>query len=170
MKHRRGLTLIETVLSLLILGGAFVALLDTVGSARAAQATAAERQYARELADDLMAEVLAVSKYKDDLADLFGPELDEITGDRTKFDDVNDFNLWKSTPPTHADGTAVEGAEGLTRTVEVKWNSLSDLRTRDNFNDTGLVIITVTVWRGNKKLAQHVAYRSDVWQAPEDGY
>ncbi|MFN3166847.1 MAG: hypothetical protein ACE37H_07265 [Phycisphaeraceae bacterium] len=56
--RRRGVSLIETVLSLLILGGAFVALLNTVGSARTAQATAAERQFAMLLAEDMINEAM----------------------------------------------------------------------------------------------------------------
>lgn len=165
-KHR-GISLIETVLSLLILGGAFVALLNTVGSARTAQAIAAERQFANVLAEDLMAEVLAQQTYQEDIT--IGPELDELLGTRSGFDDVDDYHGWSATPPVDPDGTAILGAEGYTRQVEVAYRMLAN--TNDNSpTDQGILLVKITVKRGDKTVATLRGLRSDVWQAPEENY
>ncbi|MBX2852742.1 MAG: hypothetical protein KTR15_13480 [Phycisphaeraceae bacterium] len=166
-QHRRGLSLVETVLSLLILGGAFVALLNTVSSSRAAQGVAGQRQYAQVLAADLMAEILNQDQYTE--PGVFGLEADEkLSGNqRSAFDDIDDYDSWSANPPTDIDGDAVEGAQGLTRSASVKWVD-PDSPDTDSGSDQGLVRVTVTVQRGEKILAQVIAYRSDVWVCPEE--
>lgn len=166
-KRCGGVTLIETVLSLLILGGAFVAVLNSVASARASQSVAADRQYARILAEDLMAEILNTTTYKED--DTMGPEVGEFTGTRSAFDDIDDYKNWTSTPPTEMDGTPIPGAEGLTRRV---WVLRAQLDSPNDVapTDEGLMLIVVAVYREGKQLSLFAGYRSDVWQAPQENY
>jgi len=159
-------TLVETVLSVLILGGAFVAALNTIGSARASQGVAAERRLAMVLAQDMMAEILA-KPYKEE-GGLLGLELGENTGNRLLFDDIDDYNGWSSTPPKLPDGTAISGAEDYTIKVTV---SLTKLLTPSQASlvDEGMKLITVTVKRGSKTVAFLHAYRSDTWSATGEG-
>lgn len=163
----RGITLVETVLSLLILGGAFVASLNTIASARGAQAIVSQRQLGLALAEDLMAEVLVQANYKEGVT--FGPELGEVLKGRSAFDDIDDYHGWKSAPPIDRNGEAIAGAERYTRQVEVAyvklWNPASIV-----LIDQGVVRITVTVTYGNKVVATLTSYRTDSHQAPQEVY
>ena len=162
-----GITLVETVLSVLILGGAFVAALNTIGSARGAQAVVTQRQYGLTLAEDLMAEILSHDTYQQGL--LFGPEVDEALDDRDEFDAVDDFNGWTSSPPTDPSGVKIEGADDYTRSVKVSYVKLDD-PSADSVTDKGVLRITVTVSYRSKEVAKLVAYRTDAWQAPQEVY
>ncbi|MFK7789184.1 MAG: hypothetical protein AB8C95_06810 [Phycisphaeraceae bacterium] len=168
-KQCRGISLVETVLSMLILGGAFVALLNTVSVSRASQLVAGDRQHARLLTTDLISEILGQVQYTE--AGLFGLEVDEILGgnNRSGFDDVDDYEGWSATPPINADGSAIEGTDGLTRTASVSWVDPDSPDTVTG-SDQGLLRIEVTVKRGEKVLAQAIAFRSDVWQSPGASY
>jgi type II secretory pathway pseudopilin PulG len=164
---RRGLSLIETVLSLLILGGAFVALLNTVGSARSAQAIAAERQLAFVLAEDMMSEVMGQDTYMEDAT--IGLESGETLGDRSAFDDVDDYHNWSATPPVDRDGVAIAGAEGYTREVTVDFRRLANTQA-NSATDQGVLRVQVVVKRGDKTIATLNGLRTDAWQAPEENY
>lgn len=166
-QRRRGVTLIETVLSVMILGGAFVAVLNTIATSRAAQAVAAERQYARLLAEDLLAEILSKQKYKE--GDSIGKDLDEAVSGRPAFDDVDDYHNYVDLPPSDADGNALPGADGLMRWVGVFYaNPLTP--NQQSGTDQGLKYILVMVRRGNKRLAVVHGYRSDQWTPPQEQY
>lgn len=160
-----GITLVETVLSLVILGGAFVAALNTIGSARGAQTLMAQRQLGLVLAEDLMAEVLSHNTYKEGL--LFGPESGESFAGRSTFDAVDDYDGWRSSPPVDASGAVIVGTEGYRRTVDVVYVRL-DQPSITSLTDQGIVRITVTVLYGSKTVATLNAYRTDAWQAPQE--
>ncbi|MGB0768459.1 MAG: type IV pilus modification PilV family protein [Phycisphaeraceae bacterium] len=162
-----GITLLETVMSLVILGGAFVAALNTIVSARGAQAIVAHRQVGLVLAEDLMAEILAQTTYKEGIT--IGPDIGEATGDRDAFDDIDDYHGWSANPPEDVAGTPILGMTEYTRSVVVDYvdvDSISDAVAIDQ----GLARIVVTVkWR-DKTVATLKSYRSDLWQAPAEGY
>ncbi|MEM6257811.1 MAG: hypothetical protein AAGI37_05810 [Planctomycetota bacterium] len=160
-----GITLVETVLSLVILGGAFVAALNTIASARGAQALMTQRQLGLLLAEDLMAEVLSHDVYQEGLR--FGPEVSEATGSRSGFDAVDDFDGWDASPPVDADGTAIAGAEGYSRTIEISYVQLNNTSVAA-LADQGILKITVTVQFGQKTVASLTAFRTDAWQAPQE--
>lgn len=162
-----GVTLVETLLSLLILGGAFVASLNTIASARGAQALVTQRQLGLVLAEDLMAEVLSHDVYQEGL--LFGPEIGETLAGRSSFDAIDDFDGWQSSPPTDPSGNVIAGAQSYSRAVEVRFVRL-DNPSVASLLDRGILRITVTVQRGDKPVATLVAYRTDAWRAPQAGY
>lgn len=162
-----GVTLIETVLSLVILGGAMAALMTTVASSRTTQITAVQRQVGLVLAEDLMAEILDHSQYEED--DAIGLDSGENNGNRSLFDDIDDYDGWVQTPPTDRDGNSIAGAEGYTREVSVQWvQSLNPNATQSW--DGGLKRIMVTVKRGEQIVAELISVRSDHWVAPEENY
>ncbi len=163
----RGVTLVETVLSVMILGGALIALLNAVGASRVAQAVAGQRQTGLVLAEDLMAEVLAMDQYKE--GGTLGPDSGENTGNRSQFDDIDDYHGWSSTPPTDKDGTAIAGADGYTREVTVEWRDPLTPSTPWVI-ESGTKIITVTVKRGDRVVAELNAFRTDNWVAPQENY
>ena len=165
---RRGITLVETVLSLLILGGAFVAALNTIASARGAQAVVTQRQFGLTLAEDLMAEILSKPFYHEGAS--VGPEADEMAAfNRSLFDDMDDFHSWSSSPPVDPDGEKIAGAEGYSRQVEVTYVELSN-PSSTSYSDQGVMRITVTVKFGRKVVATLVSYRTDGWQSPQEVY
>jgi len=156
-----GISLIETVLSLLIIGGAFVASLNTISGARASQAIAAQQRLGLVLAEDLMAEILS-QPYKE--STLLGFEFGENTGDRSAFDDIDDYDNWSSTPPTDVNGDAIEGADRYTREVQVNYVKLWS-PTTVSYSDEGMLRIIVTVTRGGKEVAKLTSYRSDIYES-----
>ena len=162
-----GITLVETVLSLLILGGAFVAALNTIASARGAQAIVTQRQFGLVLAEDLMAEILSQAEYKEGL--LFGPEVGEALSGRSAFDAVDDYAGWESAPPVDLNGDVISGAERNSRQVEVVYAQLNQ-PANDSLTDQGVMRITVTVKRGRKVVATLTSYRTDAWQSPQEVY
>ena len=163
----RGITLMETVLSLLILSGAFVAALTTIASARGAQAVIADRQLGTVLAENLMAEILAQASYQEGAS--LGPDAGESTGDRTAFDDIDDYDRWSSSPATDRDGNKLYPGMNYARSVEVTYVDPDD-PDQTSVTDQGLKRIVVRVTHRSKQVAELIAYRSDVWQAAEEGY
>lgn len=167
-RRAAGITLVETVLSLVILGGAFVAALNTIASARGAQAIVSQRQVGMALAEDLMAEILSKPLYKEGSS--VGPEVDEMVAlNRSLFDDMDDFHSWSSSPPVDADGETIDGAEGYSRQVAVSYVELMN-PAKTTYTDEGIVRITVTVKAGGKVVAELTSYRTDAWRSPQEVY
>jgi type II secretory pathway pseudopilin PulG len=113
-------TIVEAVLSTVIVAVMFVAALNTVGTSRVTQQRAAMTSRGRLFAEMLLSEVLQ-QNYKDPGASpLFGPEAGESTVTRADFDDVDDYNGWSGVP-TAKDGTALPNSTGWTQAVTVEW-------------------------------------------------
>lgn len=146
----RGLSLVEVVISIAIVGGLLAASLSGVGALARARAISDERDTAALLAQELLAEVSA-RRYEDpdSAARVFGPEPGEATGtDRMLFDDVDDYEgLVESTVVRRSGGDAVHA--GWSRRVEVRWAPTYS-PDADSGAETGLKRITVTVLRGAK--------------------
>lgn len=158
-----GVSLIETVIALLILGGAFVAALNTIGGARASQRIVADQRLGLVLAEDLLAEVLS-HPYAEPGTSVLGVDLGEVASDRSTFDDIDDYHGWSASPPQGVDDKPIEGAEGYTRSVEVVRVQLANPAS-SSLSDQGMKRVVVTVRHGEKQVAQLIAYRSDVYDA-----
>lgn len=157
----------ETVLALMIVSGAFVASLNTIAGARASQAIVSQQRLGLLLAEDMLAEVLS-QPYRES-GGVFGLEPGERTGDRTMFDDIDDYAGWESAPPTNADGSAIPGAEAYRRVVDVSYVRVNSPATLSS-TDQGIQRIVVTVYHGKKRVAQLISYRSDVYDSSMVGY
>lgn len=160
--HRRGFTLIEAVISVGIVGVMYVAALHTVGSARITEAITADNRRGHELAQQLLAEI-APLPYWDPVVGggALGPGGPEMTGNRSLFNDVDDYHRWSASPPQRKDGTKLTGFDDWTRSVVVEWLDPADLRTVRNY-ETQLKRITVTVNRRDKVVATMTALRANV--------
>ena len=124
----RGLTLVEMVISMVLVGVGLVAALNAVGASKLAQFKVSVRRQGHLLAPDLMTEIL-LQDYADpvDGLDSFGLSAAEAaTGDRSLFDDVDDYDGWSASPPQHQDGTDFVGFDGWERSVAVAWVNPSD--------------------------------------------
>lgn len=163
-----GITLVETVLSLLILAGAFVAAMNTITSARGSQVILAERRFGQVLAEDLMDEILARDQYKEGAS--FGPEANEVNGkSRVAFDDLDDYHGWSASPPVDQAGNAIAGADRYTREAHVRYVKLWNPN-QTTLTDEGMALIVVTVKHGDKQVAELHTFRSDIWQPPGESY
>jgi hypothetical protein len=141
---RHGLTMAEIVVSTAIVGVMTVAALESVGMVYRTQRLSADRIAAPGLAQELLAEALAMP-YADPQTPAAGIGLDggESSGTRATFDDVDDYDDWSS-GIQQKDGTAVSGYVGWQQQVQVVYANLTDPAV-DAGSDLGLKRITVTV-------------------------
>jgi hypothetical protein len=164
---RRGVSIIEAVACVAIVGGLAIAIINTVGSIGRARVSAGERADGQMLAADLLAEVTS-RRYAEDLAakvQALGPEADEtLAADRSSFDDVDDYaglvdpSADGGVPRTR-EGADVPGVgSGWVRRVDVARVSPADLS--PSVTDHGLLLVTVTVERGGRMIARLSAVRA----------
>mgnify|MGYP001575677637 CR=1 FL=1 len=174
IQSRPALTLVEMLFSILLVGGMLVAALNTTGASKLGQRNLYDRRQGHELAQALMAEILQ-QPYADEsqienlksqilltkalVSQALGPELLETDGTRSKFDDVDDYNGWKASPPQAKDGTVMTELSGWTRGVMVEFVKKDDAgitRTQDE----GAKRITVIVLHDKVPVAELVALRT----------
>ncbi|UCD48764.1 MAG: type II secretion system protein [Phycisphaerales bacterium] len=155
----RAFTIVEAVISTVIVSVMLVAALTTVGASRLIQQKVAMRNRGRLLAESLLAEI--VQQAYDDPSDpaVFGPESGEQTGDRSDFDDVDDYHNWSQSPPEDKNGVAIPEADGWQRTVTVQWVDPLD-PTQSKSGETKAKRITVTARHNNMSHATLVAIRA----------
>jgi type II secretory pathway pseudopilin PulG len=163
----RALTLIEATVSVLVVGVMLVAALNTVGLTRTSESRLVERAHALRLAQDLMAEIL-LQAYADPIGGLgsFGPGSSEAaTGNRSLFNDVDDYHGWSATPPQQRDGTPLTEYTGFTRRVSVDWFNPANLSLKVA-SESGVKRITVTVEQAGRVVVQLHAFRTSAWLDP----
>ncbi len=151
----RGFTLVEAAISTVLVSGLLVASLNTLGSAKLGQQKITQHVQAHLLAEELLSEIMR-QDYADpedvgsiDLSQLttpaaLGPESDESTGDRTLFDDVDDYDGWNAKPPADKQAIRKNSLPGWSRAVIVERVTMADPATTTNL-EQGLKRITVTV-------------------------
>lgn len=169
LRCRRGFTLIEAIVSLVIVSVMLVAALDTLGAARMTQYRVAERSRALALAQDLMAEILQQAYADPEYGpDSFGVGADEAaTGDRSLYEDVDDYNGWSASPPEFKDGTTIPDADEYGRSVAVAWVGPADLEVASGGN-TGIKRIIVTVSHQDREIITLIGYRTQAWTDPAE--
>lgn len=157
--ERRGLSLVEITISMLVVGVMLVAALDVLGAVFRSQKLNAARLTGPSLARELMGEILS-SPYEDPEvpSGSLGRESGESGGDRADFDDVDDYNGWDNSPQTK-DGVQYPGYENWEEQVSVIWVQASNLDTALS-GDQGLKKITLTVTDPDGKTTTLVALRS----------
>jgi type II secretory pathway pseudopilin PulG len=165
----RAFSLIEVVLSGVVVSVMLVGTLEAVSSSLRTQAAILERAQGLFLAQDLMAEILQ-QPYKDATqTPVFGPETGDVDAAhpavRSGLDDIDDYNNWADSPPHSRDGTAINGFDAnWSRTVAVAWVSPDTGNTSGS--ETGVKRITITVKHNNKTIITLTAIATDSWQYP----
>jgi MSHA pilin protein MshD len=160
LRARRGLSLVETVVSCALVGVLLVAAMRSVGASVFSQYRTAERGTGRLLADGLMAEILA-KNYKDPgSTPQLGRESGESSTSKANYNDVDDYRDWSESPPQFADGTAMPDLADWRRTVAVDWVDPLDL-SETKLWDTGAKRITVTVQHNGVVVATRIAIRTE---------
>lgn len=159
-RGRRGLSLIEVVVSALLVGVVLAGAMDGLGAVIRGRVVNSDRGRAAQLAQQLMTEILAKAYADPERPGDMGRDPGEPARDRESFDDVDDYRAWSASPPEHADGSPLAGAESWRRTVEVDWAEPdSPLRTAST--ESGLKRVVVTVAKDGDVLQELTAYRSE---------
>lgn len=140
---RRGFTMIEGVVSTIIVGVMMVAAMRTVAASRVVQFRTAERAQASMLAQELLTEIMGKA-YEDSVSPVFGLEGGEPASPRAGFDDVDDYNGWKEDPVADAFGAAAAGLGTWSREVVVARVTPANVTTTSAL-DTGAKRVSVTV-------------------------
>jgi Tfp pilus assembly protein PilV len=180
LRVRRGFSLAETFVSVLLVGVSLAASMQTVGAVLRQRSSTNDDTVAALLAQQLLSEILSQSYEEPVDAVSFGPE--GVEENREDFDDVDDYNAWIETPPTDQDGTALDGLTGWSREVSVEQVAASDALVASvqvgsdevgvglrspNATDSGVKRITVTVKRNGTAVSSLVGLRTDVWPGTE---
>ena len=145
-RSRGGFSLLEVVISTLIVGVVLVVALNALGQATLGRLLNAHRGRALQLADDLMSEILETD-YEDPAEATvgIGPEASEVSAsNRSAFDDVDDYHGWNVSPPQDKLGVAIPDLTDWERSVDVAYVNPVDL-TSTLGSDGGIKRVIVTV-------------------------
>jgi type II secretory pathway pseudopilin PulG len=137
-------TLVEAVMSLIIVSVMFVAALSTVGASKLSQHKFSLGNRGQLLAGSMMTEILRQDYQDPDGQSIFGCEAGESSSTRADFDDVDDYHGWSSSPPVEKNGTLIPGLTGWKRSVAVEWVEPLDV-TQVRETETNVKRVTVTV-------------------------
>lgn len=156
---RRGITMVETVLSTIVVSVLLAGALSAAVSSRGLVSAADQRRQALWLADELLGEILQKS-YTDPQTPggAAGPEAGEKA--RVDFDDVDDFTDWKESPVADATGALIAGAEHLTRVVTLSTGASAGYKTGTGIW-TDFTVVRVEVYRGAARLCVMEGVRTD---------
>lgn len=159
--RRRAMTLVEALMSIVLVGGLVLIALSTVGSATVAQTRTGDSGRGQLLALALMSEIMKTS-YADPESpgSVFGPEPDETAGPRNLFDDVDDFQDWSETTLTDANGVKIPDLpSGWARSVHIQYANPATLGAC-SASDSGIKRITVLVFYNDRLTAELTAVRT----------
>jgi prepilin-type N-terminal cleavage/methylation domain-containing protein len=156
---RRGFSLIEATMAMLLVAVLLVAALSTLSASTTTSRIGAERATGLLLAQDLMAEIVGAAYVEPEDTPSFGPEGAEDDGTRSAFDDVDDYHNWDASPPERRDGTPIPDRTTWRRTVQVECVNPSNLQQIGA--DQGVKRITVVVTRSGKPVALLTGIRTD---------
>ncbi|MGB0597139.1 MAG: type IV pilus modification PilV family protein [Rubripirellula sp.] len=118
-QHRHeGLTLIEVVVSTLLVSTIMLTSLAASANLLRNQAATRAKTEAQTLGTQILDEITA-QDFEDRIDAQFGLEPDESLDDRMTFDDIDDYQKYGEANPTHRDGTAINGFADWTYEIEV---------------------------------------------------
>ena len=138
----------ETVVSMLLVTFVIGSTLATVGPVVEGSTYAERRLHAARLGDELMSEVLSQAyKDPDEDTDSIGRDSGEGSGDRTAFDDVDDYSGYTGWPAKRRDGSVAGGSEKYGQLVNVNW--IDPLTLGTSGTDTGLKSVQVLIYYNN---------------------
>ena len=120
-----GFSLLEIVISALLIGVLIVPALSVFGSITRSYALRGHQATADCLVQDLLSEIVQLRfEDPDPITRTFGPEDAEST--RADFNDIDDYADLFEQPPTARDGTDLDRVENFTRTVTIEFVNVDD--------------------------------------------
>ncbi len=165
--RRRGFSLVEVTIAVVLVGGVYLVALNLVGSSQVTQAAFADRQTAMQLCEELLAEALLLPYESSITPNALGPTSSEAGGPRNTWNDFDDYDGWSANPPVDAAGNTRPGLSRFTRTASVAWVELDSPKTT-SATRTPVKVITVSVSVGGKTLATLTGVRAASWPDPDE--
>lgn len=150
---RRGLTIIEAVMSVMVTSIVLVAALETLGLVGRSRSITERHSVGVMLAEDLLAEVL--SRPFDDPGT--ASPIEGKSGSRASFVSIADYHEWRASPPQDITGDELTAHAAYERRVTVTFVDDDLVPTA---SDTGVRLITVEVFRGGFPAAKISALRT----------
>jgi len=147
-------TLVETVVSMLLVAFVIVSTLSIVGPIARSSTVQADKLVAANLANE-MAEEIGSKLFIDPAAesqDALGIDKDDSVFIRSMYDDIDDFHGWSSSPPKNSFGGPYTSMKEWTRSVTVMHVMLADPSAESKTN-TGLKKVTVEVSKNGTVLS-----------------
>lgn len=150
---RRGLTIIEAVMSVMVTSIVLVAAMETLGLVARSRAITERHSVGVMLAEDLLAEVL--SRPFDEPGS--ASELSGTPESRASFVSIFDYDGWRASPPEQVNGDEMTEHAAYERRVTV---TFADASLNATGADSGIAIVTVEVFRGGMPAAKVTAVRT----------
>jgi hypothetical protein len=157
---RTGLSLVELVISTMLVGMVLVGAMNCVGAVIRGRLGVGDSGNAEQLLRQLMSEIVEQEYLEPVNTPLFGTETSENGTARSDWDDVDDYHLWSASPPQDRYGSPLPNLTDWQRDVVVEWVDPSNPSVTVG-SDQGVKRITVTVRRSGQIVAQDFALRSD---------
>lgn len=164
-RRSKGLSLVEVIVSAMLVGVVVAGAMTCLGAVIRDRQETARAGLADQLAQQLLAEVLATAYEDEAVQPVFGPDPGEATGDRSAFDDVDDFDGWSASPPVDRSGMPVVSDNRWRRNVRVLLIDPT-APTQTTLADLGLKRIRVTVRYDGQIVSRIVALRSQQYELP----
>jgi hypothetical protein len=150
---------VECAVSTLLTAVVIVGALQCVAATQRIRRAMREQRQDRELAQQLLSEIVQGFYLEPSGSATFGAEGDETLGNRSLFDDVDDYHLWSEGPPAGKDGSPLTGFAGWTRQVTVSWVDPANPNNAVG-SDQGIKKISVSVTSPFGKTTTLAALRS----------
>ena len=159
---KRALSMIEVALSTVIIAVVLLSAMNMVGAAGMSMSSMANRATGTLLAEQLMAEILEQAYEDPSLGPgSFGIEaIEAVTGNRSLYDDVDDYDRWSASPPQNKDGSLIPDRSDWGRSVAVDYVDPTNL-TKALGPSSGVKRVTVTVSFNSVLVTSMVAIRAD---------
>jgi hypothetical protein len=156
---RRGFSIVEGVLSTLLVSIVLAVGLRAAAYSSVTQYKTAQRATALQLGQSLLADITALPYEDPNVAPLFGREAGESSSSKVNYDDIDDFNGWVESPPQERDGSAMTGLPGWQRSVVVHRVNPSNLNTVV-VAESGAKRVTVSVSHNGVVVLTRAAHRT----------
>jgi len=143
-QHGRGFTLIELIVTIVIIGIVLLALVMSFHESLKVMGRQKDLRKAVVLSEELMNEIRSKRYVDPVLTNSFGPEAGEV---RRTYDDVDDYDDWSETPPQTVTGTVMSNFSGVTRRVivgNVPTNNFNAAPAPDNSTDFKRIMVVVS--------------------------
>lgn len=161
MIKRDAFGLIEVVISLSIMTILLTVSMRTLSVAKRREGSTVAAAVGRQLADDMLQEILGQSYQDPDGSPNFGTEDLESTAARQTLDDVDDYHGLVDSPPTDRDGLSLSRYAGMQRNVAVQWVQATSPHSV-TASESGIKRITVIVTDRDGKTLQLSGYRAAI--------
>lgn len=163
LRRRRaaGFSLVEAVVSVVLVGVMFAGVVQTVGAGRMMHYKTGGQRRGAVLARQLLAEILQQSYEDPDVPTVaLGPDAGDFGSARTGFDDVDDYEGWSKSPPRDRYGGGKSYLADWSREVSVNWVDPADLG-QTSVTETKAKRIIVTVKHRGLVMSELTAVRTN---------